>query len=149
MNLRKDHYRSSLSPSGVRSTRAPLPPSSAARRTPPAYGPTLLGGVERVGLGPVVAERSSLKTGSSVGPRLGEAADLPAPFPVDRPCLVRSTGHFLPVGRCSPRRRAGERGVASARCRPTTHGTREYTTSNGGPLGSCIDEERRELRYLV
>ena len=30
----------------------------------------LFGGVERVGLGPVVAERSPLKTGSSVGPRL-------------------------------------------------------------------------------
>ena len=25
----------------------------------------------------------------------------------------------------------------------------EKTTSNGGPLGSCIDEERSELRYLV
>ena len=23
------------------------------------------------------------------------------------------------------------------------------TTSNGGPLGSCIDEERSKLRYLV
>ena len=23
------------------------------------------------------------------------------------------------------------------------------TTSNGGPLGSCVDEERRELRYVV
>ena len=25
----------------------------------------------------------------------------------------------------------------------------EYTTSNGGPLGSCIDEERSELRDVV
>ena len=23
------------------------------------------------------------------------------------------------------------------------------TTSNGGPLGSCIDEERSKLRYVV
>ena len=26
---------------------------------------------------------------------------------------------------------------------------RSETTSNGGPLGSCIDEERSELRYVV
>ena len=25
----------------------------------------------------------------------------------------------------------------------------KQTTSNGGPLGSCIDEERSKLRYLV
>ena len=27
--------------------------------------------------------------------------------------------------------------------------TKVITTSNGGPLGSCIDEERSKLRYLV
>ncbi len=26
---------------------------------------------------------------------------------------------------------------------------RSDTTSNGGPLGSCIDEERSKLRYVV
>lgn len=26
---------------------------------------------------------------------------------------------------------------------------RNSTTSNGGPLGSCIDEERSKLRYVV
>ena len=25
----------------------------------------------------------------------------------------------------------------------------KFTTSNGGPLGSCIDEERSKLRYVV
>ena len=29
------------------------------------------------------------------------------------------------------------------------HTHKRHTTSNGGPLGSCFDEERRELRYLV
>ena len=27
--------------------------------------------------------------------------------------------------------------------------TERRITSNGGPLGSCVDEERRELRYVV
>ena len=27
--------------------------------------------------------------------------------------------------------------------------SRSETTSNGGPLGSCFDEERSELRYVV
>jgi hypothetical protein len=35
----------------------------------------------------------------------------------------------------------------SSNCRG--YNVRVMTTSNGGPLGSCVDEERSKLRYVV
>ena len=76
---------------------------------------------------------------------------------------VRRSEEFIKAGTLRPACRSGEVGRSILRPFPLfLHysvsnlwlaclllSQKQSTTSNGGPLGSCIDEERRELRYLV
>ena len=139
MNLRKDHYRR-CSLGRERVAREPWPPTTAgdARRA--------LGGGGRGWPGPARASPAwtrgeAIKAGilwrSTTPQRRGvvEATVLPAPLPLDD---VQS-----------PRPRDWSPTVAVGWVKRVVLVVGNRTTSNGGPLGSCIDEERRELRYLV
>ena len=171
MNLRKDHYREV--PPAVRGGR--IGPENRERETRGGVGSVgsartcrrcdarrrrsrgcrrNLGVGRGGGPGPVVVEGSpsrdgerrtskvGLPPGASPGP--SRATSLPRRRAIGKPCTAFFS-FFLSFPAC---RELGWGASAGRRLGPSVVG-RAATTSNGGPLGSCFDEERRELRYLV